>query len=119
MIAFFLFGEMRSGNHFLIDLLSSTGKIRIRTRYDVTDESYTEIDIDKLKQLEHGKPIGICPLHTSKPHLAFLPNLFKALGYYPKCVWLTRRDKIEQAVSIIRASRTQVYSIHGDSTEER
>ena len=46
---FFLFGEMRSGNHFLIDLLRGTGKIRIRTRYDVTNESYTEIDIDKIK----------------------------------------------------------------------
>jgi len=120
MITFLVFGEARSGNHFLKDLLSSTRKVRMISRSHVTNESYTEIDIDKLNQLERDKPIGLLPIHPTHRNLSvMLPKLFRTLGYYPKCVWLVRRDKIAQAVSFIRAKKTKVYSIHPKSTEQK
>ena len=120
MITFLVLGEARSGNHFLKDLLNSTRKVRMMGRAHVVNESSGEVDIDQLKQLECDKPIGFLPIHPTHLNLSVtLPSLFRTLGYYPKCVWLVRRDKIAQAVSLIRAKKTKVYSIHGGSTEQK
>ena len=120
MITFLVLGEARSGNHFLKELLSSTRKVRMMSRSHVMNESGGEVDIDKLKQLERDKPIGILPIHPTHRNLSvMLPNLFRTLGYYPKCVWLVRRDKIAQAVSFIRAKKTKVYSLYPKSPEQK
>ena len=121
MITFLVLGEVRSGNHFLRDLLSSTRKVRVIDRSQVTNESSaSKLILIKLKQLERDRPIGLLPIHPTHRNLSvMLPNLFRTLGYYPKCVWLVRRDKIAQAVSFIRAKKTKVYSLHRKSTEQK
>ena len=120
MIHFVLLSPPRSGNHFIKRLLANTGKVRFVIRADITFEMRDKINIEKLKQLERGKPIGLLPVHPTHRNLSvMLPDLFRKQGYKPKFIWLVRRDKLEQATSWIRAKKTDVYLIHRHSTEEK
>ena len=120
MIHFVLLGPPRSGNHFIKGLLANTGKVRFAIRADITFEMQDKINIEKLKQLERGKPMGLLPVHPTRRNLSvMLPDLFRKQGYKPKFIWLVRRDKFEQATSWIRAKKTDVYSIHPKSNEQK
>ena len=120
MINFVIIGSPRVGNHFIKALLSNTRKVQLINRELIMNEDKSGVDINKIMKIRRNKPLGIALLHpTHRNFSLMLPNIFKQQGFYPKVIWLSRRDILEQAISWKRARTTNVFFIDYKSTQEQ
>ena len=120
MINFVIIGSPRVGNHFIRALLSSTRKVQLTNRELIMNEDKSGVDINKIMKIKRNKPLGIVPFHPNHRNLSLMfPNISEMQGFYPKVIFLSRRDILEQAVSWKRAKTTNVYSIHDRSIQEK
>lgn len=111
----------RSGSTWLCDLVSSTGLLGSPMEYLLNlNKWYYHFGLPEDTRLEDY--LAFLLEYTSTPNGVFgvkgsreqLEPFFNCFGNVP-CVWLRRRNKLEQAISWYRAAETGLWHIRRDS----